>query len=182
MKALELIKVISSELQGPYAYKNVLEWCIVGPMGVNKIILKGMKCNNISVHEANSVKRVNHHFALEGPVRETDIATMLRGMYETEFTEPDLQPSASSSKFKEFSFNDARFTELMDQEVKQIDGHYQLPLPLNNPKLELPNNWVMVKRRINQLERIFRRGDSYLQHFKTFMDDILAKGYAKKST
>ena len=40
VKALELIKVISSEVQGPYAYKTVLGWCIVGPMGVNKAYLK----------------------------------------------------------------------------------------------------------------------------------------------
>ena len=40
VKALELIKVISSEAQGPYAYKTVLGWCVVGPMGVNKAYLK----------------------------------------------------------------------------------------------------------------------------------------------
>ena len=39
----------------------------------------------------------------------------------------------------------------------------------------------MAKRRINQLERRFRRDDSYFQYFKTVMDDMLAKGYAKKS-
>ena len=98
----------------------------------------------------NSVKRANHHFALEGPVRETDIATILQRMYETEFTEPHLQPSTSSSKFKEFSFSDTRFKELMDQEVKQIDGHYQLSLPLKNPKLELPKiGWLLKIGSIN---------------------------------
>ena len=159
----------------------MLGWCVVGPMGVNKAYLKEMKCNNIYVHDATSIKRANHHFALKGPVRETDIATMLRRMYEADFTEPQLQPSTSSSKFKEFSFNDARFMELMDREVEHIDGHYQLPLPLKNPKLELPNNRMMVERRIKQLERRFRRDDSYFQYYKTFMDDMLTKGYAKKS-
>ena len=181
VKALEPIKVIPSEAQGPYAYKTVLGCCVVGPMGVNKAYLKEMKCNNIYVHEVNSIKRANHHFALKGAVKETDIATMLRRMYEAGFTKPQLQPSTSSSKFKEFSFNDARFMELIDREVEHIDGHYQLPLPLKNPKLELPNNWMMVERRIKQLERRFRRDDSYFQYYKTFMDDMLTKGYAKKS-
>ena len=63
----------------------------------------------------------------------------------------------------------------MDREVKQTDGHYQLPLSSKNPKLELSNNWMMVERRINQLERKFRRDDSYFQYYKTFMDDMLAK-------
>ena len=102
----------------------MLGWCVSGPMGVNKANLKEMKCNNIYVHEANSLKRANHHFALKGPVRETDIATILCRMYETDFTEPQQQPSTSSYSFKEFSFNDTRFMELMDREVKQIDGHY----------------------------------------------------------
>ena len=93
VKASEPIKVISSEAQGPYTYKTVLGWCVVGPMGVNKANLKEMKCNNIYVYEANSVKRANHHFSLKGPVRETDIATMFRRMYGTDFTEPQLQPS-----------------------------------------------------------------------------------------
>ena len=86
-------------------------------------------------------------------------------MYETDFTEPQLQPSTSSSKLKEFSFNDARFMELIDQKVKQIDSHYQLQLPLKNlvGKFELPNNRMMVERRINQVERKFRRYDSYFQ-------------------
>ena len=71
--------------------------------------------------------------------------------------------------------------ELMNREVKQIDGHYQLPLPLKNPKLELPNNWMwmLVERRINQLGRRFRRDGFYFQYYRTFMDDMLAKGCAK---
>ena len=57
-------------------------------------------------------------------------------------------------------------------EVKQIDGHYQLPL----------NNLMMVEMRMNQLKRRFRRDNSYFQFCKTFMDDMLEKEYAKKST
>ena len=160
----------------------MLGWCVVGPTGVNKAYLKEMKCNNIYVHEGNSIKRANHHFALKGPVRETDIATMLRKIYETYFTESHLQPSTSSSKFKGLYFNNARLMELMDRELKHIDGHYQLPLPLKSPTFELSSNGMMVERRINQLERRFRRNDSYFQYYKTLMDDILAKEYVQKST
>ena len=59
---------------------SVLGWCAVVPMGVNKANFKEMKCNHIYVHEANSVKSTNHHFALKGLVRENDIATMLQRM------------------------------------------------------------------------------------------------------
>ena len=40
----------------------------------------------------------------------------------------------------------------------------------------------MIERRINQLERRFRRDNSYFQYYKTFIDDMLAKGYAKEPT
>ena len=40
----------------------------------------------------------------------------------------------------------------------------------------------MVEKKINQLERKFRRDDSYFQYRKIFMEDMLAKGYANKST
>ena len=96
VKALEPVKIISSEAQGTYAYKTMLGWCAVGPMGVNKAYLKKLDCNNIYVHEKNSIKRANHHFALKCPLRETDIPTILRRMYETDFTEPQLQPSTKS--------------------------------------------------------------------------------------
>ena len=36
-------------------------------------------------------------------------------------------------------------------------------------------------QKINQLERRFRKDDSYYQYYKAFMDDMLAKKYAKKS-
>ena len=78
VKALESIKVILSEAQGLYAYRTVLGWCIVGLMDVSKAHLKEMKCNNIYVHEGSLVKRANCHFALKGPVRETDIATVTK--------------------------------------------------------------------------------------------------------
>ena len=39
----------------------------------------------------------------------------------------------------------------------------------------------MVERRINQLERRFRRDDSYFQYYKTFVDCMLEKEYTKKS-
>ena len=114
MEILE-IKVISSKEQGPDAYKTVLRWCVVGPMGVIKANFKEVKCNNIYVHDANSFKRSNHHFPLKGPIRGTDIATTLQRMYETDFTKLQLQPSTTPFRFKKFSFSDARCMKLRDR-------------------------------------------------------------------
>ena len=41
---------------------------------------------------------------------------------------------------------------------------------------------MVVETRISQLEGRSRRDDSYFQYYKKFMDEMLARGYAKKST
>ena len=38
---------------------------------------------------------------------------------------------------------------------------------MKKPKLELSNNWMMFERRINELEKKFRRDISYFQYYET---------------
>ena len=35
--------------------------------------------------------------------------------------------------------DDKKFIKIMDENVKLIDSHYQLPLPFKDQKLEVPN-------------------------------------------
>ena len=36
--------------------------------------------------------------------------------------------------------DDKKFIKIMDENVKLIDGHYQLPLPFKDQNLGVPNN------------------------------------------
>ena len=44
----------------------------------------------------------------------------------------------------------------------------------------LPNNQRMVEKRAQHLKRHFERDPKYFQHYKSFMNEIISKGYAKQ--
>ena len=53
---------------GPYAYREKLCWCIVGPI-VNKSINKSVKCNRITVKDVNSGKVASHYFKIDNKLK-----------------------------------------------------------------------------------------------------------------
>ena len=69
----------------------------------------------------------------------------------------------------------------MNEQSIKVRNHYQTPLPLRNLAMMLPNNRRMVERRAHYLERRFEGDAKYFQHYKSFMDEIISKGYAKQS-
>ena len=52
-------------------------------------------------------------------------------MFELDFSEYDQQP---------FSQDDKRFIEIVERNTHFEDGHYSVPLPLNNSNIKFPNN------------------------------------------
>ena len=76
-------------------------------------------------------------------------------MYESDFTEAKLG-KRSLSDTEEISFEDKKFLEIMDKEIKQMDGHYQVPLPFRNANVAFPNNRHCAMTRLRQLERYLR--------------------------
>ena len=68
----------------------------------------------------------------------------------------------------------------MNEQTIKVGNHYQTPLSLRNPAM-LPNNWKMVEMRAQYLKRRFERNPKYFQHYKSFMNEIISKGYAKQS-
>ena len=69
----------------------------------------------------------------------------------------------------------------MNEQTIKVGNHYQTPLPLRNPALMLPTNRRMVEKRAQYLKRLFERDPNYFQHYKSFMNKIISKGYAKQS-
>lgn len=61
------------------------------------------------------------------------------------------------------------------------DGHYELPLPLKNETIELPNNKTTALHRLCQLKRRFmgRNGQQYYEHYVEFMKKLIESGYAE---
>ena len=71
-KALYPLEVIPSEQGGPYAFKTLLGWYIVGTIGVTTFDTK-MASNQISVQEKVSRNVASHYFAMKTEVRDIGI-------------------------------------------------------------------------------------------------------------
>ena len=72
------------------------------------------------------------------------------------------------------------FLELMEREAVKIDGHYQLPLPLKDKELVLPNNRMTAMKHMQSLNKSFERDESFYSQYKCFMDELIDKKYARK--
>ena len=73
-KALEPLEVIPSEQGGPYAFKTLLGWCIVGTIGETTFDAT-VACNRISVQDKVSKNVAPYFFARETEVGEDSSLT-----------------------------------------------------------------------------------------------------------
>ena len=115
--------------------------------------------------------------AVETEVEDTGIKEMLQKLYNDEFNE--VQSERKHGVFgglENLSAEDKQFM-MMENGAEFVNGHYQVPLPLRNPVLIMPNNRTMVEKRANYLKRQFMKNKKFFEDYQKFMNDILQKGY-----
>ena len=125
---------------------------------------------------------LNHYFTQSDKVRDTSIEGLLMKMYEHDFVEPQLQhcDNKMNINYDKLSRNDRRFLDLMDQKAVKVDGHYELPLPLKDEDIRLPNNRAVAMKRLESLRRKFEKDDRFFKEHKNFMEKLMVKRYARK--
>ena len=144
-KALEPLEVIPSEQGGPYAFKTLLGWCIVGTIGETTFDT-AVACNRISVQDKVSKNVASHYFARETEVRDIGIEQMLKKIYTAEFNDNDT--SRASENITKMFIEDGQYLYLIERECSKEGNHYKLPLPLRNPGAVFPNNSRMAESRL----------------------------------
>ena len=164
-RALEPHQVIQGRNGGPFAMKTKLGWCVGGPMvsSTNKL-----GCHRVGVQPAN------HYFAFKENIRNMSIKEGLITMYNLDFYE-------TSGSQPGLSIEDERFLKIM-KEGEQVEGQLSLPLPLRTPEKDVPNNRNHVVQRASWLKKKLTANQKMFEDYKTFMDTIISKGYAKVST
>ena len=80
------------------------------------------------------------------------------------------------------SREDQKFMKILQEGTTLRNGHYQVPLPFKEPYVNLPNNRYQAMQRFSYLEKKFSKNDQFKEDYIRFMKDIIAKGYARKST
>ena len=79
------------------------------------------------------------------------------------------------------SRDDLKFMNIVEDSVTQCeDGHYQVPLPLRNPRPFMPENRVQAERRAFWLKRKFSRDPKFRDDYVAFLEEVIKEGFAEK--
>ena len=61
------------------------------------------------------------------------------------------------------------------------DGHYEIPLPVKDKNLTLPNNCAMALNRLKSpLKRNFHSSESYHQHYVEFTNKVIQNRHTER--
>ena len=113
--------------------------------------------------EAGSNKVGRHYFSLENKLTpDDDLKSMLKKIYEQEFTEPYMRfTSVIGERSGYVSYDDQIFLRSMDQETAQVDNHYEVSLPLKSTDVTFPSNKSAAMKMLNSLKKRFIRDKSF---------------------
>lgn len=177
-KAIKPKEVILGKSDEPYAIRTLLGWCVVGPVGeLDGEALIDSNSHRILAREVIPNTKDSLSFVLVNPSKEVITPSAINRMFEMDFAEH------KRSSQRGLSQEDRRFLEIAEKGIHQChDGHYELPLPLKNDDVKLPNNKEAALRRLNQLKGRFQSklNKKYRQDYVTFMNKVIENGYAEK--
>ena len=162
-QALVPREVVPPVDNGPFAQKTDLGWGIIGLLDVRD-------CNSASfVCSAVSGSRI----VLRTSAKEILSPQQIAQFFNREETQETGQPTSQ---------DDIKFLSLMQEQAHQTDDrHYQMPLPLRNPKSPpSPNNRQLALQRLHSLTRRFSKDPQHHQLYCEFMSNLLKKGYAER--
>ena len=71
--------------------------------------------------------------------------------------------------------------KILDKETKFKDGHYQIPLSCRQEDVRLPCNKYQAAQNLSNLKRKFDKNEKLKAHYIRFIEEIIAKGYPRKS-
>ena len=107
---------------------------------------------------------------------------MMQRMYQLDFIEPGTKfKDIMTNRLDETSYEHKKFFKIIEDQVVEVENHYETTSPLRNPEMTLPNNRVMADKRAHYLKRKFQKDEQYFSHYKDFMNEIIEKGYARVS-
>ena len=113
-------------------------------------------CHRVAVKEIGSEEPSSHSFVVETQVKEIISPKAVKRMFELDFNE------VKGVAEKTLSMDDQRFMAMVTEGIShRSDGHYELPLPLREESLVLPNNEKLAVHRLHQLKLRFQRDEKY---------------------
>ena len=178
-RALKPREVITGRADDPYAIRTLLGWGIIGPMTPVRDTLDEFEenestCNKIITQEVGP-KLLHSKFVINAQAKEILNSFQVREMLELDFSERNEPEQALSQEHR-------RFLKIVTEGIhRREDGHYEMPLPLKDPNVRLPNNKEMALRRLKNLKRRFACDERYRNDYVNFMNTVTQNGYAEEA-
>ena len=180
-RAIKPHKVILGNDDDPYAKKTALGWGIIGVVertsqDDSTIDIAGdILCNRIVAHEVKTTsERRTCHFAVKTHVKEIISPLQVERMFTLDFNDKGTEE-------KSLSFEDRRFLKTAKEGIHQReDGHYEMPLPLRNENVELPNNKDLAMSRLMKLKQKLQSDTQYREDYVGFMQETIENGFAER--
>ena len=136
-----------------YAVRTSLGWSVAVPMG-------SAQGNDVS---ALFIRQEDEY------LRET-----VNQMFSLDFSE------SSYSQASTMSLEDHKALTIMTESVTDIDGHYQLDLPLKDEKPVLADNRAQAEKRLNSLKWRLKKDPDLYEKYCKGIHDYVDKGFAEK--
>ena len=176
-RAIKPREVIPSADDDPYPIRTTLGWGVIGNVNPKENGKQNdhCSCNRIVTREigAESSKTVGH-FVLKTHVKEVISPAQVGKLFEFDFND-------AVGEDKAHSYLDRKFLNVVKANIHhREDGHYEIPLPLKEESLKLPNNKESAITRISKFKHWFKRDPKYREHYETFMEDTINNGHAEK--
>ena len=146
---------------------------------VDKVFGCSVFCNRIAVKQADTKDVGKHYFQTKTIVEDNDVRDMLTRLCNLEFMETGLTDRNLETSM---SREDQKLMEILQEGIKLRNGHYQVLFLSKDPCIDLPNNRYQARQKFSYLEKKFSKNDQFREDYIRFLKDIIAKGYARKST
>ena len=89
-------------------------------------------------------------------------------------------PEKVAEDKREWSWEDRKFMNIMDESCILIDGHYQVDLSLRDTELKLPKKKEMAEYRFKGLQKKKGRISQFKADYAVFIQGMIDKGYAEE--
>jgi hypothetical protein len=145
----------------PFAVKTIMGWTVCGPSCRCDAHSNPFKMNCVSVHPRDGQSVI--------VATKRDYDEELNSLVIDYFSR-DLKDSSVNKSGP--SCDDQQFIDLMEREIKMVNGHYQLPLHFRDPNQVMPNNRKQIMRLAFDVERRLKNNVKMAKEYRQFMDQM----------
>ena len=182
-KALEPVEIIPSQNNGPYATRTRLGWSLgcedtddfTPQRAVASDIVKvnfnqiRWPANNVITGYPSSIS-----YSIKGHIRDESERRFIKEVWNEEDTHE------INSEQRGLSCEDQQFLEIMSNNIKFVDGHYELPLPFRDTTPNLSFNRESALKRADGIKRKMLKNNAFHKEYVNFMKNLLDSGYARR--